>query len=75
MKVYYKLSKLFDIDNILRIITIWVDDFGTASHLKRIIILSTPLLIYQHTRVIVQLMDNNRAVSTNYSITILMVVQ
>ena len=44
VKVYYKLGKLFNIDNVLRIITLWVDDFGTASNLGENYILSSPLL-------------------------------
>ena len=33
MEIDHKLSKLFDVDNILWVITLWIDDLGTASHL------------------------------------------
>ena len=33
MEIDHKLSKLLDIDNILWVITLWVDDLGTPSHL------------------------------------------
>ena len=33
MEIDHKLSKLLDIDNILWVITFWVDDLGTPSHL------------------------------------------
>ena len=69
MKIHYKLGKLFDIDNILWIITVRVDDFSTASHLGEDYILLTPLLIGSNVRY--STMAYNRVVSTNYSITIL----